>query len=1698
MAQTNTVFRKMARLLSVSKNEAENGEDGFFGLAPSMFDSSYLSDINISADRGIADSLPVRYDLRDSGMLTPVKNQGYYGTCWAHATLASLESGLLINGKGVYDLSEKNLAMLHGGDWMFDDGGNADRSSAYLLRWAGPALEAEDPYPSDSYYLTWFYDNHYWSEGLGKWIYKYAYAVDSILPESLSLSPAFHVQNVRWIPKRNSYLDNDVIKEAVATLGALHVSYYHSDDYYEPLTASYYNSDIRYIPGTNERKTNHAVALVGWDDNYSAKNFSKTPPGNGAFIVRNSWGTNWGDGGYFYVSYYDESFAWNTLYNFSNVESADNYDAVYEYDPLGLVTSVGYGSVSAWGANMFQATSAAKISAVGFYALTPNTTYTIYVYTGSTAGSPRSGTLTATQSGKSEYAGYVTVPLSSTPSVSSSQRFSVVVQLATPGYNYPLAYEYAYPGYTSEATASAGESFLSSNGTSWSDFTKVDGSANFCCKAYTKSATAAKATLSSIAIAGVSSLTPGKSATFTCEATYSDGAKKTVSPTWSLSDGKSYATISSSGVLTAKEVTAAQTVKVKASYTEDGITKTAEWGLHVTVAAPAAPTGVTATQGTEASCVRLNWAAPSGATEYSVFRSQKSGSAGAWLGNVTTTKYSDTEAVPGVDYWYTVKAKNSSGISSASTEAQGWRKLSPPESVNATDTLLDKVAVSWTECEGAKYYRVYRSDDMDDTDPDPISGWMALVEFDDTSAVAGTVYYYFVVAAVDASGSRPSDFSIIEDGMRAEPVKAASLAISGAASIASGASATYTAVATYTDGTTKTVSPSWSIVSGSSYATLSGATLTAKTVAENKTVKLKASYSEDGTTVSDTKSIAVTATIPATPTGLSATSAATGITLKWTQVAGAQKYNVYRAEAGGTAAVIGVASSATYTDTTATPGQSYVYCVSAVNGAGEGEKSSTVSSIVALAAPTGVTATSDHTDGVLVTWSKVNGASHYRVARSTSASGTKTQLGSWSAATTYTDTSATAGTKYWYFVRAATSSSGANASAYSASAQGLRKVAVTLSSVSISGADKVVSSKTALYTCTATYSDGSTKTVTPVWSATPESAATIGVGGLLTAKAVSADATVAISASFTDGTTKTATKSVTIIAPARATAEIRNVSVASRWPFSPLLDIDYELVSEPASAKAAVSVYGRDEDHGVDMAAATLSGDGADGAYIAAGQHRLIWDIGVDYPGFHATAFSVTMTATPSIIGVPENVTASASTSGVTLNWNAVEDATGYEVWRGTGATTNGATRIATVTGATTYFDGTGTAGTTYRYWLRASGEDGVGEFAQPVAGTRTVIVPVSLAISGASSVTAGDTATYSCTVTRNDGTGGTVAPTWSVASGSEDASISSSGVLTANGTATQRSVTIQASWTENGTTVTATSDITINTKSVTISFDGNGGSVSSSSQSYTAYGTYGTLPTATRTGWTFDGWFTASSGGTQVTEGSTVPASATTLYAHWTEDATQTHGKVQLWEGGPYWATTNIGADNPEDYGYYFWWGDTVGYKREDDAWVPSDGKSWMYSFEQSLTPTDNKSIDTLKSGGWIVSRDGKYVLAPKHDAAQVHWGGEWRMPTISELFYLGYNCDWTWTTQNGVNGYIVRGKGDYAANSIFLPAAGYGVGTSLYYAGSKGYYQSSVPIEINREFAYLYYFDSGKNDTQGNWRYFAYPVRPVQGFAE
>ena len=288
-----------------------------------------------------------------------------------------------------------------------------------------------------------------------------------------------------------------------------------------------------------------------------------------------------------------------------------------------------------------------------------------------------------------------------------------------------------------------------------------------------------------------------------------------------------------------------------------------------------------------------------------------------------------------------------------------------------------------------------------------------------------------------------------------------------------------------------------------------------------------------------------------------------------------------------------------------------------------------------------------------------------------------------------------------------------------------------------------------------------------------------------------------------------------------------------------------------------------------------------------------------------------------------------------------------------------------------------------------------------------------------------------------------------------------------------------------------------------TVKFNANGGTGSMANQLFT-YGTAQNLKANafTRNGYSFVGWATGANGAKVYSDKQSVNNLTTTangtvnLYAVWKEK----YSKVQLWEGGPYWATTNIGAEKPEDYGYYFWWGDTVGYKRENDKWVASDGSNSNFEFGIGASnETYFKSVSLLQSKGWTVKKDSINVFTPEHDAAQAHWGGDWRMPTYQEFMDLNSKCDWAWGSMNGVNGYVVRGKGEYASNSIFLPCTGHGYSSSLYGAGLYGRYWTSVPNSDYSYYSWYLNFSSSYHGTDNNrYRYLGQPVRPVQGFTK
>ena len=207
--------------------------------------------------------------------------------------------------------------------------------------------------------------------------------------------------------------------------------------------------------------------------------------------------------------------------------------------------------------------------------------------------------------------------------------------------------------------------------------------------------------------------------------------------------------------------------------------------------------------------------------------------------------------------------------------------------------------------------------------------------------------------------------------------------------------------------------------------------------------------------------------------------------------------------------------------------------------------------------------------------------------------------------------------------------------------------------------------------------------------------------------------------------------------------------------------------------------------------------------------------------------------------------------------------------------------------------------------------------------------------------------------------------------------------------------------------------------------------------------------------------------------------------------------GGVQLWENGPYWAECNVGATKPEDYGYYFWWGDTVGYTNTGSGWISvKDGTSISFSSNHgTAASTYGKDNSALQSAGYI---DSTGNLMAAHDAATAHLGAPWRMPTDAEFAALIENCTTTWITTNGVPGRLVTGKDSYANRSIFLPAVGYGIVSSLGGPGSFGFYWSSTPFSDNSNGAWNLSFHSSNFDGYGSARYYGQSVRPVRGFAE
>jgi len=403
---------------------------------------------------------PDRFDLsdpdnngnRDDSLLTPITDQGQCGVCWAFAGYGAYEGQLKIDGLGTFDLSEQNLRYTNGTDLSNDDpcsGGFLGMVTSYLVRGSGPVKESDDPYDLDS--------------------------GNSYNPNAKAFR---FVDNVIELPVRdiNHKMDINYLKDALYTLKKplyvpVQVGFGTAGETgkssWDSATNSFYCDG-----GGTICQANHAVVIVGWDDNYDAQGQT------GAFIVRNSWGSSFGENGYFYVPYNDDSIALeNTIAYFKdNAESALQADHIYQHDTLPLISRYGDGdnTTDEKYANVYTMEKKSKVKAIVFYANGFNTNYTFQFYSkvekdpNNDDYSVFKNSIGSVQSGSVSNPGWYTVLLDS-PFIVSQNSQLVVEMSSTNNSGSSIELEIYYEGFSSDATAELGEGYFY-DGRGWYDW----------------------------------------------------------------------------------------------------------------------------------------------------------------------------------------------------------------------------------------------------------------------------------------------------------------------------------------------------------------------------------------------------------------------------------------------------------------------------------------------------------------------------------------------------------------------------------------------------------------------------------------------------------------------------------------------------------------------------------------------------------------------------------------------------------------------------------------------------------------------------------------------------------------------------------------------------------------------------------------------------------------------------------------------------------------------------------------------------------------------------------------------------------------------------------------------------------------------------------------------------------------------------
>ncbi len=411
--------------------------------------------------------------------LPSLRDQNPYGTCWAHGSMALAEISMIRQGyvNSSVNLSELQLAYYAynrvvdpiggtAGDIVIDNlpssglldfGGRYDIAGNVLATWTGAVDEATVPYSWGSTVETKLKNKD-----------EYAYSEDSA-----HLTDIYRVPIAGFDAKDETCIENQrAIKKLIVDYGAVGISFCASSSFYSSANNSFYCPD--------EYQSNHAVSIVGWDDDFSKAKFRTAAPGNGAWLVRNSWTTGNSKSffGYFWMSYYDKSLDPEAVsFVFRPVD--ESFDNNYQYD--GAV-DWGYGCGYKKAANVFTAHAeeggrGEVIKAVSFSTNDANVDYTVYVYTGLTnTSNPESGTKAATVSGSTLYPGTYMVELNKDVLVSPNERFSVVISMEKGSHSSQPSVaieDEMYLGFPTgqvvhlRSSSKTGQSFTS-NGSGWS------------------------------------------------------------------------------------------------------------------------------------------------------------------------------------------------------------------------------------------------------------------------------------------------------------------------------------------------------------------------------------------------------------------------------------------------------------------------------------------------------------------------------------------------------------------------------------------------------------------------------------------------------------------------------------------------------------------------------------------------------------------------------------------------------------------------------------------------------------------------------------------------------------------------------------------------------------------------------------------------------------------------------------------------------------------------------------------------------------------------------------------------------------------------------------------------------------------------------------------------------------------------------